>query len=172
MKYFGPELTLPLQESGRAIKVERVSSAEGADVVFGEVPSVEGAVVFDATGESLEKIRPPAVLVGGHYLSGKAREQLAAKNVQLFSLQSVMLEGFANVCDAVMESAREWPEVRVVISLSVIDASEFPGGLSVRELLYFVQRLRKLKNYAGGAVVGAPVAAAAKIVAELAPQPF
>lgn len=168
MRYFGPELKLPLSESGVAPLIEHVDDVSDAELVLGSADLFgKNVVLFSADGVLL---RSPdnVILVGGHYLSGSEREFLKARDVRFFSLHSVVQEGIANVCDALMESAREWPSLHVCISLSIL---ELPGGLSVRELLYFVQRLRMLKNYSSANVIGSPSALTAKLLSELVKSP-
>ena len=50
-----------------------------------------------------------------------------------------------------MESSRAFPEATVLISLNVLDAAHNPasknyGGMTTRELIYFIRRLKYLKN--------------------------
>jgi arginase family enzyme len=170
MKYFGPEVKLPLSESGIAPVIEH-ADISSAELVLGSVDlSGRNVVLFSADGELLRQ-PDDVILVGGHYLSGSEREFLKARNIRFFSLHSVVQEGIANVCDALMECARGWPSLHVCISLSVL---ELPGGLSVRELLYFLQRLRMLKNYSSANVIGDENVLTAKLLSELvkSPQPF
>ena len=177
MKYFGPQIQLPLQESGISPKIER-SSSDDAELILGTPAEVLSflkktdsvIILFDATGallRSLDKV----ILVGGHYLSGQEKEVLRARNIQLFSLQSIMQEGIANICDVLMESANTFPSVHICVSTSILDSQQFPGGLSARELLYFLQRLRVLKNYLTASVTGDASPLTAKLLSELA-KPF
>jgi len=167
MKFFGPDIKLPLSESGLAPLIERADLSV-AELVLGSVDlSGRNVVLFSADGELL-RLPDNVILVGGHYLSGSEREFLKARNIRFFSLHSVVQEGIANVCDGLMECARGWPSLHVCISLSIL---ELPGGLSVRELLYFLQRLRMLKNYSSANVIGSSSALAAKLLAELVKSP-
>lgn len=167
MKYFGPEIKLPLSESGIAPLIER-ADLSSAELVLGNLDlSGKNVVLFSADGQLLRQ-PDDVILVGGHYLSGSEREFLKARNIRFFSLHSVVQEGIANVCDALMESCNSWSSLHICISLSILD---LPGGLSVRELLYFVQRLRMLKNYSSANVIGSPSVLTAKLLAELA-KPF
>jgi len=173
MKYFGPQINLPLQESGIAPKIER-SSIDDAQLILGTqaevlsfLKNIDSVVIlFDATGallRSLDKV----ILVGGHYLSGQDREVIRARNIQIFSLQSITQEGIANICDVLMESANTFPSLHIGISTSILDSQQFPGGLTTRELLYFLQRLRVLKNYLSASVIGEPSPLTAKLLSEL-----
>ncbi|VVB81053.1 Uncharacterised protein [uncultured archaeon] len=166
MRYFGPD-GLPLSESGVSL-IERVENVSVAELVLGSVDlSKKNVVLFSADGELLRSAEN-VILVGGHYLSGQEREFLKAHDIRFFSLHSVVHEGIVNVCDALMECARGWPSMHICISLSIL---ELPGGLSARELLYFIQRLRLLKNYSSANVIAGFSPLSAKLLAELA-KPF
>ena len=74
-------------------------------------------------------------------------------------MHSIAMESLANVCDGVMESANHWPACYVSISLDVLDPAfakvdkPSPGGLSTRDLIYFIQRLRLLRNFLAADIV-------------------
>ena len=58
-----------------------------------------------------------------------------------------------NACDSVMEICRQFNELYLSIDIDVLDPSFAPGtgylepgGLSTRELIYFIQRIKLLKN--------------------------
>ena len=181
MKYFGPEVKLPLCETGLAPHVERATGIDDAELVLGSREDVErfmryqnaGIILFDATAELLQSInRDKAILVGAHALTGKDREFLSAHKVRYFSMNSMTMEGMANICDTIMEHAHQWPNLHIAVSSSVLDSAFSPvgnpGGLSSRELLYFLQRLRLLKNYTTASVIGESNPLTSKLLAELA----
>ncbi|MBI4148480.1 hypothetical protein HY490_04275 [Candidatus Woesearchaeota archaeon] len=90
-----------------------------------------------------------------------------------YCMHDILQEGIQEMCDAVMSAVRAYPDVLGVISLSVLDASACPssphGGMSMRELLYCIRRLRMVKSITNWAVVDAEnnPKLAAKIVSEL-----
>lgn len=173
MKYFGPDLNLPLQESGIMpnIEVAPLDSAElllgsRGDVITSIANKQTGVILFDSTGELLRPLGHfNVILVGGHQMSGQEREFVKARNIQVFQTSSILREGIANICDAVMEAANKWPQLHVCVNLPVLDQQT--GGLTTRELLYFLQRLRVLKNYSTASVIGSPSQLTFKLIAEL-----
>lgn len=173
MRFFGPDIALPLCESGVSPSLERVDSISDAELVLGSEDEVssfltdKNVVLFSADSELLNSCKD-SVLVGGHFLSGQEREFLKAKNIKFFSMSSISHEGISNICDVLMEYSRVFPSFCLCVSLSVV---ELPGGLSVRELLYFLQRLKVLKNYSCACVVGSSSVLTGKLLSELA-KPF
>jgi hypothetical protein len=173
MKYFGPDLNIPLQESGIMPDLE-VSPLESAEIMLGSkeditsflVDKQTGVILFDSTGELLRPLGHfNIILVGGHQMSGQEREFTKMRNIQIFPTGSILQEGIANICDAVMEAANKWPQLHVCVNLSILDQQT--GGLTTRELLYFLQRLRVLKNYSTASVIGESSPLTAKLLAEL-----
>ena len=77
-----------------------------------------------------------------------------------YPMQNMMQEGVTEIVFALMETVRSMKEVCVVIDLSVVDPAfvkvENPsfGGLTSRELLFFVQKLKMLDNVKGFGIVG------------------
>lgn len=88
-----------------------------------------------------------------------------------FSMHELVQEGVPQVCDALMVAARRFEKVVIVISLTVLDraftSEGSVGGLTIRELLYFLMRLRLVKNIVGWCIVGKDERIIAKIVGEL-----
>ncbi len=97
-----------------------------------------------------------------------------------FPMRRIVAEGLAEMTDAAMERARAQPRCHLLVSLDVLDpafapglASPSPGGLSTRELLYAVQRLRLVKEISSCELVvdaredEATARVAAKLLAEL-----
>ncbi len=93
------------------------------------------------------------ILVGVRDLTLEEFVFLKQNRIRFFTMQSLTMESMSAVCDGIMEVAKEWPSCYVSISLDVLDpafakvSNPSPGGLTTRELLYFVQRLRMLKNF-------------------------
>ncbi|RJQ16820.1 hypothetical protein C4573_02020 [Candidatus Woesearchaeota archaeon] len=79
------------------------------------------------------------------------------RNNKQFSMKEISFEGLHETCDAVMAVSRE-KNLWLSINLSVLDPSftdiGFPGGLTPRELIYFVQRIKLLKNLKGAEILG------------------
>src|SRR3990172_346089 len=116
------------------------------------------------------------ILVGVRDLTLEELSFLKQHNIRYFSMQSMTMESMQAACDGMMELASQWPSAYVSISLDVLDPAfantnnPSPGGLTTRELLYFVQRLRMLRNFLAADVVDFEKAPelAEKLLSELA----
>lgn len=107
---------------------------------------------------------------------------LMENGVRFYHAKDIFLN-IENVCDAVMETAHSWDGLYLSIDIDSLDPAFAPGtgylepgGLSTRELLYFIQRLRKLRNLKAFDIVeinpridinGMTVKAGAKIMGEM-----
>lgn len=76
-----------------------------------------------------------------------------ANRVQVYSMTEASREGLSEVTDAVMTFMRSCSRFHVVLNLDVVDPafapgllSPVPGGLTSRELLYVLQRLKLIKT--------------------------
>ena len=99
------------------------------------------------------------VLVGVRNLSKEDREFLKEHRVSLIGMD-VLQEDLDEVCDMIMERARGCKGFYVSVDVGCVDPSCAPGvngvdvgGLSSREMIYLVKRLRKLDNFRGGDIV-------------------
>ena len=68
-------------------------------------------------------------------------------------MKNISIEGIRNICDALMESAKNFDGLYVSFDIDAVDPAfapgtgyPEPGGLTSRELFYFVHRLKNLKN--------------------------
>ncbi len=107
------------------------------------------------------------------------------KGIRCYSMKDV--RDIENTCDSVMESARNFGALYLSIDIDAVDPAfapgtgyTEPGGLSSRELLYLVQRLKLLKNLKRADLVEInpdkdvnrmTVKLGAKIIAELITRP-
>ena len=69
-------------------------------------------------------------------------------------------EGKEAICDTIMAAAKNFDALYLSIDLDAVDAAFAPGltypevgGLTSRELLYFLHRLKKLKNLKAADIV-------------------
>ncbi len=116
------------------------------------------------------------ILVGLRDLTLEEFSFLKQHNIRYFSMQSMTMESMSAACDGMMEIASQWSCSYVSISLDVLDPAfatvgkPSPGGLSTRELLYFIQRLRMLRNFLAADVVDFEKSPelAARLLSELA----
>lgn len=81
------------------------------------------------------------------------RALIAGKRIQSYSMLEISREGLSEMTDAVMSYVRGWRRFHVVIDLNVVDpafapgvGAPVPGGLTSRELIYVIQRLRLIKT--------------------------
>jgi len=71
-----------------------------------------------------------------------------ARKISCFSQESLVEAHTPDVCDGIMEKALEFESCFLSIDLNSLESSVKgrPGGLSPRELFYFVRRISLLKN--------------------------
>ncbi len=135
----------------------------GAGIIhFTATPKIMGNIPFDRM-----------IFVG-------TRNNLRDTKVKQYSMHAIMQEGIQDICDAVMEASKDYPALYISVDLGVLDPAFAPGvsvehgGLSARELLYFLHRLRLLKNFSAADITGILPGAnnqvtqlAAKLISEL-----
>ncbi len=131
-----------------------------------------GLVVFDAHPDVVNNFKPPThedylkvlieekhvkpeniVLVGLRAWDKKEYWYLKNNKIKNFPMQKISKDGKEDVCDVVMSVAKSFGACYLSIDIDAIDPSfapgtgyREPGGLTSRELLYFIQRLKLLKN--------------------------
>ena len=78
---------------------------------------------------------------------------LKQNKIMFFDMKKIFELKAEEVCDSVMEIARNWSSLYISIDIDCIDPAFAPGtgylepgGLTAREMIYFVQRLKLLKN--------------------------
>lgn len=83
---------------------------------------------------------------------------LPVQGAKHFPLHLIDADGIAQFCDILMEFCQQFSSVDVVVSLTVLDkafhADGMNGGLSTRELLYLLNRLKLMRNFSGVEVLG------------------
>ena len=93
------------------------------------------------------------VLVGVRNWSKNEKEFLQENNIRCFNMKQIFEYGVKNVCESVMEIVQGFEKLYLSIDIDVVDPAYAPGtgylesgGLTSRELLYFLQRLKQVKN--------------------------
>jgi len=93
------------------------------------------------------------ILIGIRNWHGYEKEFILQNNIQYFDMKKIVQIGISEVCDTVMEQVNQWPAVYLSIDIDAVDPAfapgtgyREPGGLTSRELLTMLQRLKKLKN--------------------------
>lgn len=101
---------------------------------------------------------------------------LRSQRVQSYGMVEITREGLSEMTDAVMSFVRDWPQFHLIVNLDALDpafapglASPRSGGLTTRELLYVVQRLRLIRTCVSAEVIaaGAPDPATARTAAKV-----
>lgn len=101
-----------------------------------------------------EIIKPSNImLVGIRNWSENEHNFIKKHKIKNYTMKEISFEGLNETCDAVMAAARAFENIYLSIDIDVLDPAFAPGtgyiepgGLTSRELLYFIQRLKLLKN--------------------------
>lgn len=104
--------------------------------------------------------REHQALVGVREWSHDDRIALRKQNIQTWSMRDLSMHGLESVCDGMMEWAQQHAQVSLLINANVLDAvfvkqEQSVGGLTPRELLYILSRLKFLRNLTAVQVEGA-----------------
>ncbi len=99
-------------------------------------------------------------VVGLQNIDGEERKFADENKIKTISAKQIFSEGAHDVCDSLMETVRGWSSLYVSIDIDVVDPAHAPavaypepGGMSSRELIYFLQRLTLLKNFKAADIV-------------------
>ncbi len=138
-----------------------------------------GMIVFDAHPDCMQPFSAPThenflrtlieegivkpenvVLVGIRNWDKEEYRFLQEKNIKYYPMKALASEGLQTICDAVMAAAKDWEALYLSIDVDAVDAAFVPGtgypevgGLTSRELLYFVHRIKHLKNLKAADIV-------------------
>lgn len=131
-----------------------------------------GLIVFDAHPDLMTGTQTPShedylrklieegylnpedvVLAGLRNIHGQEYEFLKENNIKHFTAKHIHKNGIANICDSLMETARKWDNFYISVDIDVLDPAfapatvhAEPAGLSTRDLLYIIQRLKFLNK--------------------------
>jgi arginase family enzyme len=93
------------------------------------------------------------ILVGVRNADAQEFKYIIQNKIKNFPCKEIALEGKDTVCDSIMSVARTWDNIYLSIDIDVLDPAfapgtgyPEPGGLTTRELLYFIQRLKLLNK--------------------------
>jgi len=94
------------------------------------------------------------IIVGARATAKEELDFIKKQGIKNFPMKEIAADGVQSVCDAVMAAAREFGALYISVDIDAVDPAFAPGtgyiepgGLSSRELLYFLQRLKLLKNF-------------------------
>lgn len=144
---------------------------------FNKVQENPLLIVFDAHADCCESGKKPAydswlrglvengfdagkiILIATRKMSFEGLEFIKENKITLISMD-VLQEDLQGVCDMIMERARKASGFYLSIDIDCVDpafapgtASLAPGGISSRDLIYFVKRLSLLNNFRGADIV-------------------
>ncbi|MBN1792070.1 arginase family protein [Candidatus Woesearchaeota archaeon] len=131
-----------------------------------------GFIVFDAHPDVESHHQPPThedylrtliddgvvdadkvILVGTRNSTKDEKRYLEEKKIKNYTLKEISFEGVREVCDSIMSVARQWPKAYLSVDIDVLDPAfapgtgyPEPGGLTSRELIYLIQRLKLMRN--------------------------
>jgi len=140
--------------------------------------SNSGLIIFDAHPDVFQEFEFPThqdwlnflieknlikpeniMLVGIRAYHPKETIYLKNKGVRFITMKN-LFNNIENSCDSIMEFARNFNAFYLSIDIDVIDPAFAPGtsyiepaGLTSRELIYFMQRLKLLKNLKAADIV-------------------
>ncbi len=132
-----------------------------------------GIVIFDAHPDAENMFSPPTqedllivlvkegviapdriILLGRRNWTENEMRFLQEHKIRVYHMRDIQEMGVETVCDAVMETVRGWPAFYLSIDIDSVDPAYAPGtgylepgGLTSREMIYFCQRLKLLKNF-------------------------
>jgi len=85
---------------------------------------------------------------------------LKERKIKFYTPSEISKEGMHDVCDAVMSVAKNFGALYISIDIDALDPAFAPGtgylepgGMSSRDLLYFLERLMLLRNFKMGDIV-------------------
>lgn len=92
------------------------------------------------------------IIIGIRNADPEEIDYMKEKNIAFFTMKQ-LFNNIEDICDVVMEKARNFGNLYISVDIDVLDPAFAPGtgciepgGMSSRELIYFIQRLKLLKN--------------------------
>jgi arginase family enzyme len=135
-------------------------------------PKNPGLIIFDAHPDCENNFSPPShedflqvlieenhidpkniILLGLRAISKNENKYLISKKILYFDMRKITADGIHDTCDTLMENCRKFESFYLSIDIDAVDPSAAPGtgypepaGMSARDLIYFIKRLKLLKN--------------------------
>lgn len=114
-------------------------------------PSHEDFVRYLVRQDIVAKDR--LILFGLRNWTGSEKQFLDNNKIKYVTLKQINLNGLSEVIDGITETVSAWPALYLSIDIDIADPAcapgtgyMEPGGLTARQLIYLVQRLKLLKN--------------------------
>jgi arginase family enzyme len=93
------------------------------------------------------------ILFGLRNWTGNEKQFLDNNKIKYFTMKQISMNHFSDVVDGLTETISSWPNLYLSIDIDIADPSCAPGtgyiepgGLSARQLIQLIQRLRLSKN--------------------------
>jgi len=138
-----------------------------------------GIVIFDAHADACSDFNPPThedlllalvkekivkkeniILVGIRNLHPDELKFLQEHKITYYTMKDIADDGKEEIIEAVMSKAKDFGSLYVSFDIDVLDPAFAPGtgylepgGLSTRELLFFVHKLKNLSNWKASDIV-------------------
>ena len=113
------------------------------------------------------------IFLGQHALTKKENEFINNNNLHFFSMKEISHEGLQEVSESAMVVAKEFSDLYILVDSHVIEYPTIrgskPGGLTTRELVYLLQRFKKMHNFSMAELLLSPMDSRVglKLLAEL-----
>ncbi|MEM4244746.1 MAG: arginase family protein [Candidatus Nanoarchaeia archaeon] len=130
-----------------------------------------GLIMFDAHPDCENNFAPPShedfikvlieegslkkdnlILIGIRNMDIKEQRYIREKRIKCYTMKELR-GNIEETCDTIMELARGFDALYISIDIDVVDPSQAPGtgyvepaGMQARDLIYFIQRIKLLKN--------------------------
>ncbi|MFH2028422.1 MAG: arginase family protein [Nanoarchaeota archaeon] len=132
-------------------------------IIFDAHPDAENESMPDSQEDLLcclinqNIIRPEnIILVGTRNWNKNEIEFIKKNNIRYFPMQKIAKYGKQEISETIMENAKDFSALYISIDIDVLDPAFAPGtgclepgGLSTRELLFFLHRLKNMHNLKG-----------------------
>ncbi len=135
-------------------------------------PENPGIIIFDAHPDAENSFMPQGqedllcalinqniikkaniLLVGTRKFSKNELEFIQKNKIRYFSMKEIAAEGIQELSESLMSVAKNFKDLYISIDIDVLDPTfapgttyQEPGGLTTRELLFFLHRLKKMHN--------------------------
>jgi arginase family enzyme len=122
------------------------------------MPEMKGSLTHEDWLRELissEVLKPENVVIVGARATDKEEANfIRERSIKNYPMTEIAAEGIHAVCDSVMAAAKDFGALYISVDIDVVDPAFAPGtgyiepgGLTSRELIYFLQRLKLLKNF-------------------------
>jgi hypothetical protein len=97
------------------------------------------------------------IFLAQHNMSRAELDFADEKKLHFFPMREVSSEGCYEISESIMSIAKQFSDLYVYIDSGVLDypiiRANSPGGLTTRELVYFIQRIKMMKNVMASEII-------------------